>query len=223
MAETLYASFVDSADAVKAAGALMDHGVRQEDLTLIAHATEEEARRYTGEEIREGTVDTVTETETSRRYRRAEARDEDQDRAEGMAKGGLSTTTGEDAASGAAKGAGWGLGVGAAAALASLFVPGFGLVLGGGALATALTGAALATAGGAIAGGVTGYLKDQGMPADVSATYGEVVEHGGAILAVQLPSGDVDQATAEGLLAKYAAANIGTYDTRIREAELVTS
>src|SRR5205085_9990716 len=80
------------------------------------------------------------------------------------AKTGLSTTTPADAGVGAAKGAGIGLGVGVLAALASIFVPGFGLVAGGGALATAIAGAVGTTAAGAIAGGVHGYLKDQGVP-----------------------------------------------------------
>jgi len=97
------------------------------------------------------------------------------------ATAGIRTPTTGDAASGAVKGAGVWLGVGAAAALASLLVPGVvdlfikslarfgvlasllvpgvGLVMGGGALASAIAGAAGAVAAGAVAGGVTGQLK----------------------------------------------------------------
>ena len=39
MPETLYASFTDAALAEKAAGALLDHGVRSEDVSLIAAET----------------------------------------------------------------------------------------------------------------------------------------------------------------------------------------
>lgn len=127
------------------------------------------------------------------------------------AKGGVSTTTGRDAAAGAVKGAGIGAGVGAAALLASLFIPGLGLVTGAGALATALAALAGTAAAGAAAGAVTGYLKDQGVPADVAARYQDAVVNGGSVLALTLPSGGVDLRTAEELLAKYNAQNIHTY------------
>src|SRR5262249_11262495 len=124
----------------------------------------------------------------------------ERDDADLTAKKGLSTTTPEDAASGAAKGAGIGLGVGVLAALASIFIPGFGLVAGGGALATAIGGAAAATAGGAIAGGVHGYLKDQGVPEEAITVYTEDYHAGGAILAVTTPSNGVDAATVERII-----------------------
>src|SRR5688572_15374801 len=140
MANTLYASFSDPEMAEKAIGALLDHGVRGEDVTVVTNETWSRSRY--------GDFDD----------------DHDADDVEDHAKAGVTTTTAGDAASGAAKGAGIGLGVGAAAALASMFIPGFGLVMGGGALASALAGLATTTAGGAIAGGATGYLKDQGVP-----------------------------------------------------------
>lgn len=133
------------------------------------------------------------------------------DSTEMSAKQGLSTTTPGDAASGAAKGAAWGLGIGILAALASIAIPGFGLVAGGGALATAIGGAAGATAAGAISGGVYGYLKDQGVPDHVAVDYNKTYEAGGAILAVHVPSGDVDEATARELLNKYGASNVNLY------------
>jgi len=127
------------------------------------------------------------------------------------AKHGISTTTPEDAGEGAVKGTGIGLGVGILASLAALTIPGVGLVLGGGALAAALGATALTAGAGAIAGGATGYLKDQGIPHEAAERYHGTVAGGGAVLSVNIPSGDVDQATAEAVLSKYGAADVNTY------------
>jgi hypothetical protein len=199
MMKTVYASFASLDLAEKATGALLDHGVLADDISLIA-------RRY-GEENRVANVAVDDEYNTVAVEREASVY-AGQDLG---AKTGLTTTTTADAGSGAAKGAGIGLGVGVLAGLASLAIPGFGLVLGGGALATALAGAAGATAAGAIAGGVTGYLKDQGMPEHVAATYEEGFSGGGAVLAVSSPSNEVGTATIEDVLDKYGATNINSY------------
>jgi hypothetical protein len=189
MGQTLYAAFADASLAEKAAGALLDHGVRNEDISLVSAQRQDHPGTTT--------VD----------HRTGQG-----DKTEIAAKQGLSTTTPGDAAAGAAKGAGIGLGVGVAAALAAILIPGVGLVVGGGALATALAGAAGATAAGAVAGGVHGYLKDQGVPDEVAVNYKHAYETGGAILAVHVPSNNVDQATVEDLLAKYHASNVNTYE-----------
>lgn len=246
MAQTLYASFADASLAEKAAGALLDYGVRQEDISLVANNERGQAQRTEGGAIHTADApayaaanvgDRAVDDTKSVGHRLAQAGDRaagavtgavgadnasanyqaaaDQhaagagaradmagneaavhgrtmDASEGLvgttgrgdldemdaddhtvsgqgstdmaAKHGISTTTPEDAGSGAVKGAGIGLGLGAVAAIASLLVPGIGLVTGAGALATALGGAALTAGAGAIAGGVTGYLKDQGVP-----------------------------------------------------------
>jgi len=127
------------------------------------------------------------------------------------AKQGISTTTPEDAGEGAVKGTGIGLGVGILASLAALTIPGVGLVLGGGALAAALGATALTAGAGAIAGGATGYLKDQGVPHEAADRYHGTVTGGGAVLSINVPSGDVDQATAEAVLSKYGAADVNAY------------
>jgi len=127
------------------------------------------------------------------------------------AKHGISTTTPEDAGEGAVKGTGIGLGVGILASLAALTIPGVGLVLGGGALAAALGATALTAGAGAIAGGATGFLKDQGVPHEAADRYHGTVAGGGAVLSINVPSGDVDQATAESVLAKYGAADVNAY------------
>lgn len=228
MGPTLYASFEDASAAEKAAGALLDHGARAEDISIIA--TEEYGRskgvpastmydpptdrtraaaNIGPDEYNTMTVDRETgEVDPMDRDNSPVTRDRTEDV---DAESGISTTTGEDAASGAGKGAAIGAGVGIIAGLAALIVPPFGLVAGGGALATALAGAAGATAAGAIAGGVFGYLKDQGVPEHVARSYHEVYERGGAILSVHVPSGDVDEAKAESILNKYEALNVGTY------------
>lgn len=188
----LYASFADAALAEKAAGALLDYGVRKEDVSIVANDAYGHGRA--------ATIHPQESVET-----------EDVSSTESAAKHGISTTTPEDAGEGAVKGAGIGLGVGVAAALASLLVPGVGFVIGGGALASAIGGAALAAGAGAVAGGVTGYLKEQGVPGEAAQRYHGTVESGGAVLSVSLPSGDVDQATAEGVLSKYGASDMNSY------------
>lgn len=198
--KTIYASFADLDMAEKATGALMDFGVDENDISLVVHE-----KLATGAAVESAATDESYHTMVVDRdapvYEREEL----------GAKSGISTTTLEDAGVGAAKGAGIGLGVGVLAGLASLAIPGFGLVLGGGALATALAGAAGATVAGAAAGGVTGYLKDQGVPEHAAQPYHEHFERGGCVLAVTVPSNDVGQATAEDVLEKYGAVNINAY------------
>lgn len=176
MRVNIYASFNDTTMAKDAVGALLDHGVKAEDVTLVLPVSKD---RDLGEETNraEATVD--------------------------KAESGITTTTQDDAAVGATKGAFFGFGIGSIAALAAIMVPGIGLIVGGGALATALIGAAGATVAGAAAGGVVGYLKDQGVPEEESQRFSNVYEQGGAILNVSAPSGSVDGATIEAILAKY--------------------
>jgi hypothetical protein len=140
---------------------------------------------------------------------------------EDQAKSGISTTTPGDAGAGAIKGAGWGLGVGAIAAIASLIVPGVGLVLGGGALAAALGAVAASTGAGAAAGAVAGYLKDQGVDDAVANQYQTTVTGGGAVVAVTVPSGNCSEAEAREVLTKYGATNINAYAPRINSASYV--
>ncbi len=264
----LYATFADAALAEKAAGALLDFGVRKEDLSLVANESHGDVRGSGGmtQTNLGGTADTlgnraghdtasagnrlaqagdrvagavtgaVGATGASANYQAAGNMREGMadthaniagadansgatvggamgtgDSTNMAAKHGISTTTPEDAGQGAVKGTEIGLGLGILAAAAALLVPGVGLVIGGGALATALGGTALAAGAGAVAGGVTGYLKDQGVPGEAVQHYQTAVENGGAILSVNIPSGNVDQAGAEQVLAKYGASNLNAY------------
>jgi len=281
----LYASFADASLAEKAAGALLDYGVRQEDISLVAHdeygraresdmtragrgassvgdsavdATESAGDRLAqvGDRVAgsvsgafgaEGTAagyDTAAAARAGQADLRAgtagggagvgsagissapttavggDLNPLDQGAPDSAvsqgdtataAKHGISTTTPEDAGEGAVKGTGIGLGVGILASLAALTIPGVGLVLGGGALAAALGATALTAGAGAIAGGATGYLKDQGVPHEAAERYHGTVAGGGAVLSINVPSGDVDQATAESVLSKYGAADVNAY------------
>jgi len=126
------------------------------------------------------------------------------------AEKGITTTTPADAGVGAIKGAIAGAGIGTLAALAAMFIPGVGLVLGGGALAAAFAGGAGTVAAGAAAGGVVGYLKDQGVTTDLASTYSSDLQRGGAILAVTTPTGPLSSEDTEALLVKYGAGNVST-------------
>ncbi len=183
MNNTIYSTFADPAMAEKAVGALMDYGVKKEHISVV---------------MPEGYTSSYVSDDED-----VDASDTDVIKTEKAGKEGISTTTGADAGKGAVKGAGIGLGVGVLAGLASVFVPGVGLVLGAGALATAIGGAAGATAAGAVAGGVTGYLKDQGVPEDQIANYNNVLKSGGAMVAVTPTDEDVDTAEIQAVLNKY--------------------
>lgn len=126
---------------------------------------------------------------------------------------GITTTTGADAAAGAVTGAEVGLGLGAAAVLGSLLIPGFGLVTGGGALASALIGWAGATAGGAVAGGVAGFLQDQGIDQTTIVDQESALKNGQAILVVKSPSGPLSELEISALMTKYQAQNFGRTET----------
>ncbi|MBN9420159.1 MAG: hypothetical protein J0I12_32215 [Candidatus Eremiobacteraeota bacterium] len=167
--QNLHAGFQDYKLAEKAVGALLDHGVPKENISLIGPADGKDHEKH--------------------------------------AEHGITTTTGADAAAGAAKGAGAGLVAGALGALASLFIPGFGIVTGGGALATALATAAGTTAAGAVAGSVAGFLQDQGVDQQVAQDYQKAIEHGGALIQVVTPAKDVPTGQIQEILTKYGATN----------------
>ena len=173
---TVFATFTNPEMAKKAVGALMDYGVSPEELSILYPTDSESSMDYHEQ----------TEMEL-----------------EHEAEKGITTTTAADAAYGAVKGAGLGVAAGTLVALSSVFIPGFGLVLGGGALAIAIAGAAGTTAAGAIAGGVTGYLKDQGIPEDLHETYGRVLSSGGVMVSVTHSVEDIDVRIIEEILAKY--------------------
>ena len=227
MRNTIYASFSDPKLAERAAGALLDHGLAPSDLTVIQS---HKWRHLSATEIAPAEVPTVVtmppnysglttgfpliesppmvgEGSEPESVLTASAGPDLQHQAEY----GISTTTASDAAAGAISGVPWGVGIGALAALASLFIPGVGLVLGGGALAVAVAGFAATAGAGAAVGAMTGYLKDQGVESHVVASYEHAVTSGGAVLGATLPSGGVEEDVAWEVLTKYAGQNVTSY------------
>ncbi len=214
MGTTVYATFIDAANAEKAAGALLDYGVRPEDVSMVRKHEPQgdlpdvaQSNRGMDAEPAYAPGSSAASDEKYDNLTAYDAKPQDRDPEE-AAKQGITTTTPQDAGAGAIKGAGVGLGVGAVAALAALFVPGFGLIVGGGALAAALGGALATTGAGAVAGAVTGYLKDQGMDSAIAADYERSVLDGGALISVAVPSGQVDESTVRSILSKYGAENV---------------
>src|SRR4051812_39165893 len=110
MADTLYASFADPSLAEQAAGALLDHGVKNEDISLVAGEQYGRTRYANHPAVASYTGDLVADDDDAE-----EAHENDP---VAVAKHGITTTTGADAASGALAGAGVGLGIGTLAALA---------------------------------------------------------------------------------------------------------
>lgn len=200
MAHTIYAAFANSSDAERAAGALLDHGVQAHDLSVVRANGETE-----GAHVYEHSHGTLTEHPQS-----VDASGD----IETSAKQGISTTSPSDAGAGAMKGTAWGAGLGALAALAALTVPGVGIVLGGGALAAGLGAVAASAGAGAVAGAVTGYLKDQGVDEHVAHHYESAIGTGGALLAIAVPSGEVDEPRVREVLEKYGATQINSYAAR---------
>lgn len=237
MSNTIYATFANPDEAEKAAGALLDHGVRPEDLSLVrqegnGYSANTAPQTYAsnvavvptdlgagagGEIPAPGSVYGVNPPIDDTVARTAVANGdvvEDDDDIEDVAKHGITTTTAGDAGAGAVKGTVIGAGIGAIAAIAAMVVPGVGLVIGAGALASAIAGIAASAGAGAAAGAIVGYLKDMGVDDQVASEYGEAVQGGGAVLAVTVPSGNVDEAEAQAVLSKYAATNVNKYASR---------
>lgn len=170
--ETLIAGFEDIRAAEDGVGALMDHGVPEERLTLLCFKPDED-----GEHLR------------------VEPQEMPQ----------VTATSPADTAHGAKIGAAAGSGVGAVAALAALTIPGFGLVIGGGAAATALAAAAGTGVAGAISGGLVGYLVDQGVPGDVAQRIDDGFKTHSALVLVEIGNSGPTFGEARALLNKYGA------------------
>jgi hypothetical protein len=121
----------------------------------------------------------------------------------------ITTTTAEDAEAGAAAGAGVGAAVGLLAGAASLFVPGFGLVMAAGPLAWALGGAVGTAAAGAAAGGVLGGLRDMGADEQAVTHYENAIRQGSTFLSAR--SDELSAADMRQLLLKYNATSLRDY------------
>jgi len=221
--QTIYALFQDVADAERAIGALHDHGIPNANIGVAARrpAEQEEAGRIrtgftrltdTGA-VRQGEPEMTYEAQPGTLPPAAIATtaapgssvDTPQNVA-AVGKEGLTTTTPQDAAAGAAVGSGVGLVAGLLAAAAALMIPGVGLVLGGGALAAAIGAAAATTAAGAAVGGVTGYLRDMGMPEQAAASVHDRLTEGDYLVTIAVDPVRYDQI--KQILLKYNAAGV---------------
>jgi hypothetical protein len=212
-AHTIYASFPEAAQAERAAGALLDSGVRAEDISIVSTEAHAEYLQRMDDFTAEGAPAPFDDEESQPVADPWYVPTVVQDYPEAHAPStlGISITTSGDAAAGAAKGAGIGLGFGALAALSCMAVPGVGLIVGGGMLATAIACAAGATAAGAVAGGIHGFLVDQGIPNEAVERYSEAYHAGDTILAVTCPSNGVNEYIADQVLTKYHGNHISSY------------
>ncbi len=222
-AQRIYALFQTVADAERAIGALADRGVPRDQIGVAARqaAEADEAGRVRtgftrvtdGQDVRQGEPTAAYESQPGTLPPPAlagtvvpmSAVDTPQN-VEAVGKGGITTTTPEDAAAGAAVGAGVGLIAGLAAAAAALFVPGVGPILAGGMLASALGVAAGTTAAGATVGGVVGYLRDMGMPEHAASHFADRISEGDYLVTAIIDSDGYDDI--KQLLLKYNAAGV---------------
>ena len=221
--ETIYALFQTVSDAERAIGALIDHGIDRGNIGVVARraAEQDESVRVRGAYERvvqpdaAGIGEPVVSYEQKPTVTPPAAYGDTLDpvngedtpaNVESVGKEGVTTTTAADAGVGAAIGSGFGLLAGILASAAALTIPGFGLVLAGGAFAAGV-GATLATgAAGAIAGGVAGYLRDMGMNEAAAASYAERINEGDYLISVTADTSGYDEVRR--LLYKYNAVSV---------------
>jgi len=226
--ETLYALFQTVADAERSIGALMDHGIDRNNIGVVARRLAEQdetARVRSGYNRVEDQTDALGDpvaTYTPRSTMTPPVAFEETPRnendnplnVESVGKEGITTTTGADAGAGAAIGSGVGLIAGLLASAAALTIPGFGLVLAGGAFAAGIGATVATTAAGAIAGGVAGYLRDMGMDEAAAASYAERVTEGDYLISVTADTSAYDDIRR--ILYKYNAVGV---DLDINQAD----
>ena len=214
MSHTVYATFSHPEAAERAAGALLTQGVRPKDLSIVKQP---EAGASSATTPHASATNVPASAETGSIYGvEPDPMDQTSSRTE-AANGELDETEDDpspDALAGAKHAGLVGAGIGAVAALVALMIPGVGFVLGAGALATALAGVAASAGAGAATGAVVALLKEHGVEEEVAEGYGHSVAQGGAVLAVTLPSGTVDEAQAHAVLSEHGAANVNRYASR---------
>ena len=221
--QTIYALFQDVADAERAIGALQDHGVPAANIGVATRrpAEQEEAGRVRTGFTRLTDAQATPQGEPEASYiaqpgtlppaalAATTTPGSSVDTSNNVAvvgKEGITTTTPQDAAAGAAVGSGVGLVAGLLAAAAALTIPGFGLVLGGGVLAAAFGATVATAAAGAAVGGVTGYLRDMGMPEHAAANVSDRLREGDYLLTASVDPVRYDEI--KQLLLKYNAVGV---------------
>ncbi len=223
--QRIYALFQDVLDAERAIGALEDHGIKRDQIGVLARrpAEQNESGRVRADYGRLSDAESVTEGEPIATYQAQPGAlppagivgtvqpTSDVDTSlnvETVGKHGLTTTTPQDAAAGAAVGSGVGLVAGILGAAAMLMIPGVGPILAGGALATAIGAAVGTTVAGAVAGGAVGYLKDMGMPEQAAVNFADRINEGDYLITVTADTSQYDDISQ--LLMKYNAVGVDT-------------
>ena len=87
------------------------------------------------------------------------------------------------------------------------------LVVGSGALATAVAAAIGTGAAGIVTGGVIGYLKDLGVAEPVARDFADVIKDQGALLTLE--TDELEEAAVMGLLHKYGASRIEFFKVEV--------
>lgn len=95
--------------------------------------------------------------------------------------------------------------------LETIIVPGFGMIMGGGPLATAALDF-INPEGKADSGAIIAHLKDEGVPETRARVYRDAFEQGGAILAVLITPGSVKEGVVEQIAERHQADNPALYD-----------
>ncbi|AIE86888.1 hypothetical protein OP10G_3520 [Fimbriimonas ginsengisoli Gsoil 348] len=96
-------------------------------------------------------------------------------------------------------------------ALETIVVPGFGMVMGGGALATAALDF-IKPDGGADTEAIVRHLRDEGVPETRARVYRDAFSQGGAVVAVAVNPGSVDEGAVESIAERHHAENHALYD-----------
>lgn len=198
------AEFVNPDTASRAIGAIQDHGIRPEQISVATPGGRAEEEPHAGDPaphtpsvykdadgfmyVQTNDPPTPTDMNAAVESRRGGhstlSHPDNPVAAEG--ERGITTTTPADAAKGAIEGGTVGLALGILAGAAALTIPGAGLVLAAGPLWAAIAGAGAATLGGAVAGGVAGYLEDRGVPSSVATHHAETLGRGSVVVTVHL-------------------------------------
>lgn len=231
MTKFLYATFTDPSDAKKAAGALMDYGVTEEDLTITSKHVPGMHPIDNGVETVQISTMTQSESLTSnldnndgshnanrialaKEYSQmidntqADIGYQEADKAERLAKWGISTTTKRDAVAGAIKGSKLGVVFG----LVAGFI--FALPLhetgpiGAMGVTIVVEVSIIGLFVGVIIGFTIGYLKDQGaISKAVTQPVGHLAGHP-VLLALNVSSGHLGETEARRIITKYHATSI---------------
>ena len=95
--------------------------------------------------------------------------------------------------------------------LDTIVVPGFGLVAGGGALATAALDF-INPNGSGTTDALIGHLRDEGVPNDRAKALRDAFSQGGAVVAVEIVPGEINEERVEETTERHGASNVGLFD-----------